>query len=854
MALAIPAPAPKVASGDEAVPAPPGGTGGADRMPPGGAANLAGAGFDPLVRLRNVSVQYGPLQALDGVDLDIHRGEIVALAGENGAGKSTLVRCIAGDIAPDAGQVWLNGRKVGADPRGTARLGVAVVWQDLALCDNLDVASNLLLGGESRKMVFSDTHGHTRARELLAELGIPLTDTTAAVGTLSGGQRQLVAVARAMRDRPHLLVLDEPTAALGVAESIQVEELTATLPSQGTAVLLVSHDVEQMFRLANRIVVLRRGRVAAEVDPEHSHPDEVAGLLSGQPVDVSPRRQLDRLHNLADQLASAAPSSSLSLILSALGAALGGASLCIHVREGSVLHLAGMASLPRSLALAWRTVPIGLAGGQVGRAAASGREVVSAEVPSAPSWARLRREARMAGVHSSWSVPFTSASGVTGVITVLGREAGSPSRDELDLVTLYAGYAAGALERDRLLAELTARNQVLETIRDVLETLAGPIPIADGLVVALRALREGLGADEVGLLTIRPGGHATWRACVGQGAQPGPPSHQLAESAWAALESRQPELRSTRAEPSPGKAGASHGWRLAVGFAAPDGNTALAALSHGGRSADDQRALIEDGAHSLSLALEREASEQTRREAMALRSTQELQRQFLSRLSHELRTPLTAIRGYASSLLQPDVRWDSSSEDRFLVRISEESARLGRLVDDLLDFSAIDAGILRLQPDWCDLRLVLEAARACVPGAGPQQVELRCAPDLPVIWADHDRLEQVFVNLLDNAVRHNPPGTSVVVDAAAAPAGQVAVSVTDDGSGVPDAVVAAGFAARGERRRRGSGAGLGLSIAKGIVDAHGGCMAIDRLAIGTRFVVELPVANGAPSGELAADW
>ncbi|MGH7735887.1 MAG: histidine kinase dimerization/phospho-acceptor domain-containing protein, partial [Gemmatimonadales bacterium] len=211
-----------------------------------------------------------------------------------------------------------------------------------------------------------------------------------------------------------------------------------------------------------------------------------------------------------------------------------------------------------------------------------------------------------------------------------------------------------------------------------------------------------------------------------------------------------------------------------------------------------------------------------------------VQRQFVSDVSHELRTPLTAIRGYASSLLQPDVRWDSSSEDRFLVRISEESARLGRLVDDLLDFSAIDAGILRLQPDWCDLRLVLEAARACVPGAGPQQVELRCAPDLPVIWADHDRLEQVFVNLLDNAVRHNPPGTSVVVDAAAAPAGQVAVSVTDDGSCVPEAVVAAGFVARGERRRRGSGAGLGLSIAKGIVDAHGGRMAIDRMAVGTR--------------------
>ncbi|MGH9054783.1 MAG: ATP-binding cassette domain-containing protein [Acidimicrobiales bacterium] len=840
MALVIPDPRPQV----------PAGVLSADLPAPGGEhAHAAGSGLDLLVRVRDLSVQYGPLRALDRIDLDIHRGEIVALAGENGAGKSTLVRCIAGDIAPDAGQVSVAGHKVGADPRGTARLGVAVVWQDLELCDNLDIASNLLLGRESRKMMLSDTECHTRARSLLAELGIPLTDTTAAVGTLSGGQRQLVAVARAMRDHPPLLILDEPTAALGVAESVQVEELTATLPAQGTAVLLVSHDVEQMFRLANRIVVLRRGRVAAEVDPEHSHPDEVAGLLSGQPVDVSPRRQLDRLHNLADQLAAADPSSSLSLILSALGAALGNDSVCIHVREGAVLHLAGMTGLPRSLALAWRTVPIGLAGGQVGRTAASGREVVSPEVPSAPSWARLRREARTAGVRSSWSVPFTGASGVTGVITVLRREVGSPSRDELDLVTLYAGYAAGALERDRLLAELTARNKVLETIRDVLETLAGPVPIADGLVVALRALREGLGADEVGLLTGRPGGEGAWRGCVGQGGQPGPPSHQLAESAWAVLESENPEFRSIVVEPGPGKAGATRGWRLAVGFPAPDGATALVAHSHGGRSADDQRALIEDGAHSLSLALEREASERTRREAMALRGTQELQRQFLSRLSHELRTPLTAIRGYASSLLQPDVRWDANSEDRFLARISDESARLGRLVDDLLDFSAIDAGILRLQPDWCDLRLVLEAARGCLPASGPQQVELRCAPDLPIVWGDHDRLEQVFVNLLDNAVRHNPPGTTVLVDGAAASPGQVTVTITDDGSGVPEAVIAAGFAARGERTKRGSGAGLGLSIAKGIVDAHGGRMRIERLATGTRCAVELPVALGAPAGD-----
>src|SRR5205823_1278929 len=130
---------------------------------------------------------------------------------------------------------------------------------------------------------------------------------------------------------------------------------------------------------------------------------------------------------------------------------------------------------------------------------------------------------------------------------------------------------------------------------------------------------------------------------------------------------------------------------------------------------EDATALIEDAAHSLRLALEREEAGLAHQEAAALRRSQELQRDFLSRLSHELRTPLTAIKGYASSLMQPDVTWDGESQRRFLARIAAESARLGRLVDDLLNLSAIESGVLRLQPDWCDLRLVLDAAIACLP-------------------------------------------------------------------------------------------------------------------------------------------
>ena len=157
---------------------------------------------------------------------------------------------------------------------------------------------------------------------------------------------------------------------------------------------------------------------------------------------------------------------------------------------------------------------------------------------------------------------------------------------------------------------------------------------------------------------------------------------------------------------------------LAVTFAAPAGPAVLLAGWRGGPPAADATALMEDAAHSLRLALEREEAGLAHQEATALRRSRELQRGFLSRLSHELRTPLTAIRGYASSLMQPDVTWDGDSQQRFLDRIAAESARLGRLVDDLLDFSAIESGILRLQRDWCDIPLVVEAAVACLPPAG----------------------------------------------------------------------------------------------------------------------------------------
>jgi signal transduction histidine kinase len=168
---------------------------------------------------------------------------------------------------------------------------------------------------------------------------------------------------------------------------------------------------------------------------------------------------------------------------------------------------------------------------------------------------------------------------------------------------------------------------------------------------------------------------------------------------------------------------------------------------------------------------------------------------------------------------------------------------VGRLVDDLLDFSAIELDIMRLQPDWCDIKLVLEAAVACLPPAGAAMIEVSCAPDLPVAWADHDRLEQVFVNLFGNAIGHNPPGTKVRVRAEPGQQGTVAITVTDDGVGLPAEIAAAPF-----QPRRGTsgtaGAGLGLSIARGIVTAHGGLLDVLPVSSGAAFAVRLPVEEG----------
>jgi signal transduction histidine kinase len=252
--------------------------------------------------------------------------------------------------------------------------------------------------------------------------------------------------------------------------------------------------------------------------------------------------------------------------------------------------------------------------------------------------------------------------------------------------------------------------------------------------------------------------------------------------------------------------------------------------------------------------MEGEALEHARREAAALRRSQAIQRELLSSLSHELRTPLTAIQGFASTLLQPDLTWDAASTDRFLRSIAAEGARLERLVGDLLDSSAIESGVLRLQRHWCDLTLVVEAARRLV--SGGDAIRVRAAGEVEPVWGDHDRLEQVFVNLLENAVAHGASrhGVDVRLRRGRTP-GTVEVEVADHGPGIPAALADRIFEPRVRAPSDVAGTGLGLPIARGIVVAHGGTLVAVPARRGARFLVTLPCEPvDAPDAPPDAAW
>ena len=236
----------------------------------------------PLVELRDIRVSFGGLHAVDGVTLTLYPGEVVALVGGNGAGKSTLMHTLAGAHPADSGRILVNGEPVTiATPRDARAHGIEVIYQKLALAENIDAAGNLFLGRElrTRTGALNDTAMASATRDVLKRLNPRFKNLSTAVKSLSGGQRQSVAIARAVHFNARILIMDEPTAALGPAETAQVRELIEQLKSEGIGIFLISHDIHDVFDLADRISVMMQGRLVATVEKSKVTKDEVLAMI-----------------------------------------------------------------------------------------------------------------------------------------------------------------------------------------------------------------------------------------------------------------------------------------------------------------------------------------------------------------------------------------------------------------------------------------------------------------------------------------------------------------------------------------------------------------------------------------------
>ncbi len=238
----------------------------------------------PFVRARGLSKSFGHVRALQDVDLDIRQAEVLAIVGDNGAGKSTLTKILSGVYQPDRGEIQVNGRVVRINnPHEARELGIATVFQNLALVDSRDVAANLFLGREpTRWKFFVDRRKMIAdAQRVVAELRVNMPSMTVDVGQLSGGQRQTLAIGRATAQQGRIILMDEPTAALGVREARKVLDLIRHLKSSGTGLVVISHNLRHVFSVADRILVLRRGRVAGVRDKAATTPDEIVRLIVG---------------------------------------------------------------------------------------------------------------------------------------------------------------------------------------------------------------------------------------------------------------------------------------------------------------------------------------------------------------------------------------------------------------------------------------------------------------------------------------------------------------------------------------------------------------------------------------------
>jgi D-xylose transport system ATP-binding protein len=253
-------------------------------------ASETAASARPLLELKGVTKRFGAVEALTDVDFEVSAGEVVALVGDNGAGKSTLIKAIAGIQPGDEYEAYWDGEDVHLNtPQDAVRHGIATVYQDLALCDNLDVVANLYLGKEAVEdgvtgvvRTMDEIEMEQHSVDLLRSLAVrTLRSVRTEVGMLSGGQRQTVAIARSMLGAPKLVMLDEPTAALGVAQTRQVLDLILRLKERGLGVVLISHNILDVFEVADRIIVLRLGRRVATFDRDKATQDEVVAAITG---------------------------------------------------------------------------------------------------------------------------------------------------------------------------------------------------------------------------------------------------------------------------------------------------------------------------------------------------------------------------------------------------------------------------------------------------------------------------------------------------------------------------------------------------------------------------------------------
>jgi D-xylose transport system ATP-binding protein len=248
----------------------------------------------PILSLRGVGKTFGAVSALTDIHLEVHSGEVVALVGDNGAGKSTLVKVLSGVHQPDSGELTFDGRPVSIpSPAAALELGIATVFQDLALCENLDVVANLFLGRELGPGRLHEVQMETRSWELLGELSARIPSVRVPIASLSGGQRQTVAIARSLLVNPRLIMLDEPTAALGVAQTAEVLDLIERVRARGLGVVMISHNMEDVRAVADTIVVLRLGRNNGTFGPEASNQDLVAAI-TGATDNVVSRRSARR--------------------------------------------------------------------------------------------------------------------------------------------------------------------------------------------------------------------------------------------------------------------------------------------------------------------------------------------------------------------------------------------------------------------------------------------------------------------------------------------------------------------------------------------------------------------------------